>query len=63
MSADYHRELLRLLAKTEQLFAEWEAVLVDPASDEDLLLASKLWTGLKQMLRDVERKLIKINRH
>jgi hypothetical protein len=41
MTPAYRKELLRLLAKTEQLISEREAVLADPASDEELLIASK----------------------
>jgi len=57
MKPEYRKELLRLMAKTEQLICEWESLTVDPPHNVVLLLATKRMADLRQLLADVERKL------
>jgi len=54
---DRHRELLRIMARIEQLVAEAEEILAGETDDDILLRASKLFAEHKRMLADVERRL------
>jgi hypothetical protein len=47
---EYRQELLRLMAKTEQLICEWESLTVNPPEGEVQMLASKRIGELRQVL-------------
>ena len=54
---DRRRELLRIMAQTEQLMAEAESVLAGEIDDKVLLHTSVLLREHRRMLMDVESKL------
>jgi hypothetical protein len=61
MHPTYRRELLALMAETEQLITEAERLSVEVPDDEILLRASKQLAELRQVLAKVEGKLRQAN--
>ena len=57
--SDRRRELLRIMARIEQLMAEAEAITVGETDDEIILRATELLAEHRRMLADVDGKLRK----